>query len=279
MSNDLNFDNNSNIKDNNNNEFSSNSSFNDSKLKINMNNNNKTSKKNSTKKSFQEDLNNKSNVKDLSYIDKYKFIKDCLQKVQDREMKEDTELSDLKQYEKTFLSKIQELKDDITNLNKKVNEARIAKSEVDKAIKLKEHFLKKKISKYTEDDSEINEKNEDFDEINEKIEEDIEKINSEMKEIGDEIQVMSEQSLDTHQEIENLKKKCDDLFRNNQNLKKTIQKKEKELGKITLENKKINDKIEQQEINSEKFLKEIEKWANKESSIKYNNLLEIHDVH
>ena len=48
---------------------------------------------------------------------------------------------------------------------------------------------------------------------------------------------------------------------------------------MTLENKKINNKIEQQEINSEKFLKEIEEWANKESNIKYNNLLDVHDVH
>ena len=268
---------NSNIKMNNNNELSSNS-FNDSKLKMNMNINKKSIKQ-TTKKSSQEDIENKSSAKDLSYIDKFKFIKDCIQKVQNREMREDTELSDLKQYEKTFLSKIQELKDDIIDLTKKVNEARIAKTEVDKQIKLKEYFLKKKLSKYADEDSQINEENEDLGALNEKLEDDIEKIKNEMKEIGDEIQIMSEQSLDTHQDIENLKKNCDELIRNNHNLKKIIQKKEKQLARMTLENKKINNKIEQQEINSEKFLKEIEEWANKESNIKYNNLLDVHDVH
>ena len=278
MSKDLYFENNSNINNanKNNNVFTSNSSFNDSKFKINMNANNINS--NNNVKSQSDKLEKKSSRKDLSYIDKFKFIKDCLKKVQEREMNEFTELSDLKQYEKTFVSKIDELKEDIAGLTKKIDEVKIAKLEVDKKIKNKEVYLKKKLNREW-GDVEINEEKEGIYLINEGLQNEIDKMNNEMKELGEEIQVMSEQSLDTHQDIETLKINCNELIKNNLILRKTIQKKEKELAKITLDNKKINDKINQQEINSEKFLKQIETWANKESNIKYNNLFDIHDVH
>lgn len=278
MSKDLYFENNSNINNanKNNNVFTSNSSFNDSKFKINMNANNINS--NNNVKSQSDKLEKKSSRKDLSYIDKFKFIKDCLKKVQEREMNEFTELSDLKQYEKTFVSKIDELKEDIAGLTKKIDEVKIAKLEVDKKIKNKEVYLKKKLNREW-GDVEMNEEKEGIYLINEGLQNEIDKMNNEMKELGEEIQVMSEQSLDTHQDIETLKINCNELIKNNLILRKTIQKKEKELAKITLDNKKINDKINQQEINSEKFLKQIETWANKESNIKYNNLFDIHDVH
>ena len=93
-----------------------------------------------------------------------------------------------------------------------------------------------------------------------------------MQKLGEGIQIMNEESLDIYHDIETLKKNCDDLIRNNLNLKKTIIRKEKELAKVDLEIKKINDKIYQQEINSELFLKDIEKWANKESSARNSNL-------
>ena len=58
-------------------------------------------------------------------------------------------------------------------------------------------------------------------------------------------------------------------------LEKRIKKKEKELDKIILDNKKLNNKIASQEQNSENFLRQIEKWANKQSYIKNNdNVLE-----
>ena len=79
--------------------------------------------------------------------------------------------------------------------------------------------------------------------------------------------------------IKGKKLNCEELIRNNLYIKKNIQKKEKKLARLTSDTKKINDKITQQEQNSEKFLKDIERWANKESRIKYNNLLDVHDVH
>ena len=123
----------------------------------------------------------------------------------------------------------------------------------------------------------MDEENEDIYLKMDEIRNDIEAMNNEMKELGDEIQVMSEQSLDTHQDIESLKKKCEELIKSNFGLTKNIQKKEKILAKMTLDNKKLNDKITQQEINSEKFLKDIEKWANKKSSVKYNILFDVQD--
>ena len=87
---------------------------------------------------------------------------------------------------------------------------------------------------------------------------------------------MSEQSLESHQNIEFLKKKNEDLIKNNMALEKRIKKKEKELDRITLDNKKLNNKIIIQEQNSENFLRQIEKWANKKSYIKNtitNNLV------
>ena len=281
MSKDLYFENNSNINmNNNNNVFSNNSSYNDLKVKLNRNSSNK--KNNIINKvniqNGKEEIENKSTRKDLTYVDKFKFIKDCLQKVKEKELNENTELNDLKQYEKTFLSKIKELKDDISELTKKIDEVKIAKMEVDKKIKNKGIVPKANLLKYGEIDAEMNEENEDRYLINEGLKNEIKQINGEMKEIGEEIKIMSEQSLDIHEDIATLKKKCDNLIKNNLFVKKNIQIKEKELLRITLNNKKINDKINQQEINSEKFLKKIDKWANKESNIKYNNSFDANDA-
>ena len=181
MSKDLYFENNSNINNanKNNNVFTSNSSFNDSKFKINMNANNINS--NNNVKSQSDKLEKKSSRKDLSYIDRFKFIKDCLKKVQEREMNEFTELSDLKQYEKTFVSKIDELKEDIAGLTKKIDEVKIAKLEVDKKIKNKEVYLKKKLNREW-GDVEMNEEKEGIYLINEGMQNEIDKMNNEMKE-------------------------------------------------------------------------------------------------
>ena len=69
--------------------------------------------------------------------------------------------------------------------------------------------------------------------------------------------------METYQEIEQLKKDCDGLVKKNILLKKNIEKKKKELKKLDLENNKINNKVEQQRKNINKFLRDIERWANK----------------
>ena len=177
-------------------------------------------------------------------------------------------MSELKQYEKTFLKRINELKKEINNLSQKIDEVKIAKNEIDKKIRIGDYFIKEKKlqnSEYNKDEID-----EDIFEKNNNLQEEIDNYNMEIKSLGEEIQNMREHSFEVYQDIENLKNKCDILIKANLNLEKNVNKKEKEGIKLALDIKKINDKIHMQEINSEQFLKNIEKMANKEKNTKKN---------
>ena len=225
----------------------------------------KDSRSNNDESSLFNDFNSEINSK-------FKFIKDCIKKVQDREISEKQIFNDMKEEEKQYLIKIDELKNEINDLTKKIDGVKITKIEVDRKIRNKEVFLNKKLTKNSDGNEEMDDSNDDISQKNTELKEEINSINNEMQKLEEGIKIMTEESLEIYQDIENLKKNCDDLVRNNLNLKKTIIRKEKELAKADLEIKKINDKIYQQEKNSESFLKEIEKWANKESSVKNSNI-------
>jgi chromosome segregation ATPase len=225
----------------------------------------KDSRSNNDESSLFNDFNSEINSK-------FKFIKDCIKKVQDRETNEKQIFNDMKEEEKQYLIKIDELKNEINDLTKKIDGVKITKIEVDRKIRNKEVFLNKKLTKNADGNEEMDDSNDDISQKNTELKEEINSINNEMQKLEEGIKIMTEESLEIYQDIENLKKNCDDLVRNNLNLKKTIIRKEKELAKADLEIKKINDKIYQQEKNSESFLKEIEKWANKESSVKNSNI-------
>ena len=97
--------------------------------------------------------------------------------------------------------------------------------------------------------------------------------------IKKEIEVMSNYSLEIHNTVESLKKKKEDLIKNNLFLEKRNEIKNKELKRLTSDIEKIKRKIEYQDLNSEIFLKNIEKWANKKSVINsYDNDNENEDV-
>ena len=225
----------------------------------------KDSRSNNDESSLFNDFNSEINSK-------FKFIKDCIKKVQDREISEKQIFNDMKEEEKQYLIKIDELKNEINDLTKKIDGVKITKIEVDRKIRNKEVFLNKKLTKNADGNEEMDDSNDDISQKNTELKEEINSIKNEMQKLEEGIKIMTEESLEIYQDIENLKKNCDDLVRKNLNLKKTIIRKEKELAKADLEIKKINDKIYQQEKNSESFLKEIEKWANKESSVKNSNI-------
>ena len=177
----------------------------------------------------------------------------------------------MKEEEKQYLIKIDELKNEVNDLTKKIDEVKITKIEVDRKIRNKEVFLNKKLTK-NDGNENVDDSNNDICQKNTELKEEINSINNEMQKLGEGIQMMSDESLDIYQDIETLKKNCDELIRNNLNIKKTIIRKEKELAKVDLEIKKIKNKIYQQEKNSELFLEDIEKWANKQSSVKNSNM-------
>ena len=179
----------SNITNNNNNNigFSRHTSFTNSKLEINL-------------------KENDNNFKDLTQIDKFNFIKNCIKKAEEREKEETMEMNDLKLYEKTFLSKINELKLDIGETTRKIDEVKIAREEVERKLKNKKIFLEIKMGKLIVEDN--NHKTiEEIQQINEQLENDIIEKNKEMEIIKKDIEQMSEQSLESHQNIEFLKKK------------------------------------------------------------------------
>ena len=241
-----------NNKDNNkiNNDYSNHSSFMNSKNDINS-------------------YSKENNFKDFTQMDKFNFIQQCIKKVAKREQEEQAEINDLKSYEITILSKIKTFKEEIDILTRKIDETKIERENVEKNLKNKKVFLEAKMGK--EIDENNNKKTmEEIHEINEGLKNDIEDINKEMELVKKDIEEMSEQSLETHQDIDKLKEKCEELIRGNMALEKRIKKKEKELEKINLDNKKLNDKIGYQELNSENFLKQIEKWANKKTSSENN---------
>lgn len=251
MSKKTNSNNSSNSKiNNNNNNFSQNSSFINSKLEINP----------------QEKDNS---FKDLTQIDKFIFIQNCMKKASQRDQEEYMEINDLKLNEKALLAKINELKADINETTRNIDEIKIAREDIDRKLKNKKVFLENRMGKTIDDN---NKKTmEEINRINEDLENDILDINNEMEMIKKDIEFMSKKSIETHQNIDLLKKKCEDLIKNNISTEKRIIKKEKELKKITLDTTKIENKIYNQDLNSQIFLKQIEKWANKKSSIKNNN--------
>ena len=232
--------------------YSNNSSFINSKIEINSN---------------EKD----NNFKDFTQMDKYNFIKNCIKKVEKREQEEEIKINDLKTLEKTYLSKINKIKDEITETSRNIDEIKIAREDVEQKLKNKKVFLEIKMGKVIDDNN--NKKTmEEIKQINEGLQNDINNMNDEINDMEKEIVTMSEQSLETHKDIDKLKKKSEDLIRNNMALEKRIVRKQKELEKITLDIKKLNDKISYQEINSENFLRDIEKWANKESYLKMDNI-------
>ena len=164
------------------------------------------------------------------------------------------------------------MKNEINDLTKKYDEIKIAKIEVDRKIRNKEVFLNKKLTNNADGSEDADESNDDICQKNSELKEEINSINNEIQKIGEGIKMMGDQSLDIYQDIEILKKDCDDLVRTNLNLRKTIIRKDKELAKADLDIKKVKGKISQQEINSKLFLKNIEKWANKESSVRNSNI-------
>ncbi len=244
--------------------------------KINNNNNENSFSSNSSfsnTKQGQNDSQKGNNFKDWSQIDKFNFIKNCLKKAEEREQAEETDINNLKLYEKTFISKINELKDDINETRRKIDEVKIAREDVEKQLKYKKVFLQENVGKNIDNKNEKKTLNE-IQEINEGLELDINDIKKEMEKVKKDIEIMSEQSLEIYQDIDSFKKKCDELLKDNLIIEKRIKKKEKELDKIILDNKKLNDKINNQELSSENFLKKIEKWANKKSSINTKNIYE-----
>ena len=145
-------------------------------------------------------------------------------------------------------NKIEDLKNDINNLNDKINEITISKNDIDKKILLKKVFVSSnKISNNEKIDI---------------IEEEIEKINSEIKQLSEEIKVFADFSLDINCEIEEIKKNIDNITKENNQSKREISKYEKEEKLVILENIRINEKIKSQEYTSQQFLKEIENKTN-----------------
>ena len=252
-------------------------SNNTSNSNINNNNNNNISKGYSNNSSFinsKIEINSKekeNTFKDFTQMDKYNFIKNCIKKVEKRDQEEEIKINDLKLYEKTWLSKINKIKEDIAELSRNIDEIKIAREDVEQKLKNKKVFLEIKMGKAIDENN--NKKTmEEIKQINEGLQNDINNMNDEINNMEKEIVAMSEQSLETHQDIDDLKKKSEDYIRSNMALEKRIIRKEKELKKYDLDIKKLENKIRYQEINSENFLRDIEKWANKESYLKMDNI-------
>ena len=198
------------------------------------------------------DIENMSHETDdnniMDFNEKMNFINNCLYKMQNINRKENNGYEYLIEQCTNQENKIEDLKNDINNLNDKINEITISKNDIDKKILLKKVFVSSnKISNNEKIDI---------------IEEEIEKINSEIKQLSEEIKVFADFSLDINCEIEEIKKNIDNLMKENSKLKKDISKYEKEEKLATLENLRINEKIKSQEYTSQNFLKEIENKTN-----------------
>lgn len=238
------------------------SSENKHKHSISINKTKKIDKSNST---IDLDIKNSINLEDCD--DKFKFIKDCIKRVEKRKENENIGYNDLKIYENTYEAKINELKKNIFELQRKIDEVKIAKNNVDKQIRLKEVFVETNYNKN-------NKKN--LDGVEDELKNDIENIGNEIDDIKNNIKYMAEDSIDLHPDIEKLKINIDEMIKNNNVMRNNIKNKGKKLAKIILENKKLNDSIKQQDINSHNFLKEIEKMANKKSEITYDPAFQKH---
>lgn len=198
------------------------------------------------------DIENMSHETDdnniMDFNEKMNFINNCLYKMQNINRKENNGYEYLIEQCTNQENKIEDLKNDINNLNDKINEITISKNDIDKKILLKKVFVSSnKISNNEKIDI---------------IEEEIEKINSEIKQLSEEIKVFADFSLDINCEIEEIKKNIDNLMKENSKLKKDISKYEKEEKLVILENIRINEKIKSQEYTSQQFLKEIENKTN-----------------
>ena len=213
------------------------------------------------------DLETKNDINLEGCEDKFKFIKDCIKRVEKRKEKENIGYNDLKIYENTYEAKINELKKNILELTRKIDEVRIAKTNVDKQIRMKEVFVETNYNKN---------KNKNLDGVEDELKNDIQNIGKEIDAIKSNINNMAEESIDLQPDIEKLKINIDEVIKNNNTMRTENKNKGKKLTKIILENKKLKDSIRQQEINSHNFLKEIEKMANKKSEIKYDPAFQKH---
>jgi chromosome segregation ATPase len=198
------------------------------------------------------DIENMSHETDdnniMDFNEKMNFINNCLYKMQNINRKENNGYEYLIEQCTNQENKIEDLKNDINNLNDKINEITISKNDIDKKILLKKVFVSSnKISNNEKIDI---------------IEEEIEKINSEIKQLSEEIKVFADFSLDINCEIEEIKKNIDNITKENNQLKRDISKYEKEEKLVILENIRINEKIKSQEYTSQQFLKEIENKTN-----------------
>ncbi len=198
------------------------------------------------------DIENMSHETDdnniMDFNEKMNFINNCLYKMQNINRKENNGYEYLIEQCTNQENKIEDLKNDINNLNDKINEITISKNDIDKKILLKKVFVSSnKISNNEKIDI---------------IEEEIEKINSEIKQLSEEIKVFADFSLDINCEIEEIKKNIDNITKENNQLKREISKYEKEEKLVILENIRINEKIKSQEYTSQQFLKEIENKTN-----------------
>ena len=197
------------------------------------------------------DIENMSHETDdnniMDFNEKMNFINNCLYKMQNIN-RENNGYEYLIEQCANQENKIEDLKNDINNLNDKINEITISKNDIDKKILLKKVFVSSnKISNNEKIDI---------------IEEEIEKINSEIKQLSEEIKVFADFSLDINCEIEEIKKNIDNITKENNQLKRDISKYEKEEKLVILENIRINEKIKSQEYTSQQFLKEIENKTN-----------------
>ena len=198
------------------------------------------------------DIENMSHETDdnniMDFNEKMNFINNCLYKMQNINRKENNGYEYLIEQCTNQENKIEDLKNDINNLNDKINEITISKNDIDKKILLKKVFVSSnKISNNEKIDI---------------IEEEIEKINSEIKQLSEEIKVFADFSLDINCEIEEIKKNIDNITKENNQSKREISKYEKEEKLVILENIRINEKIKSQEYTSQQFLKEIENKTN-----------------
>ncbi len=179
------------------------------------------------------DIENMSHETDdnniMDFNEKMNFINNCLYKMQNINRKENNGYEYLIEQCTNQENKIEDLKNDINNLNDKINEITISKNDIDKKILLKKVFVSSnKISNNEKIDI---------------IEEEIEKINSEIKQLSEEIKVFADFSLDINCEIEEIKKNIDNITKENNQLKREISKYGKEEKLVILENIRINEKI------------------------------------
>ena len=247
----LNNKSNNNIKNDDNFELLNDSSFINSKGEMNL-------------KLETNSKEKETNFRNFTQSDKLNFIKNCINKAENRYMDEMTKMNDMKSLEEQYISSIDLLKKDIDQVTQQIDVVILKREEAERKLKNKKVFLEVNMGKEIEENEEKKTAHE-VQEINKVLQGDIKDIENEMEMVKKEIEVMSHYSLELNDSIENLKKKREDLLKNNTTLQKRIDTKLKELKKIKLDIKKIENRTEYQDLNNEIFLRNIEKWANKKS--------------